>query len=255
MAYLFSQFWIFVLLAIALGLFVSWASRDASNRREGPGWLAPAGIVFAVGLFLAAMKWLPGFWGLALEVALLLFGAYIFGCALGCRFGRAPAGDGAENRDQTTGLRAHTPTAEATPLMGALALAPSDETEGSFVSVAQQGAPPAPAPPVADEHAHPGARPPGLAGPRDGKADDLKLVKGIGRQNEARLHALGVWHFDQIAAWTHDNVAWIGSYLAFPGRIDRENWVEQATHLARGEKTEFARRVEAGEVPTSRDAS
>ncbi len=106
---------------------------------------------------------------------------------------------------------------------------------------------------VDDEHAYAGVRPLGLAAAHGGNADDLKLIKGVGKQNQERLHALGVWHFDQIAAWTPDNVLWIGSYLAFPGRIDREEWIAQAIHLARGEETEFSKRVEAGDVPTSKD--
>ncbi len=105
---------------------------------------------------------------------------------------------------------------------------------------------------VDDEHAYAGVRPLGLAAAHGGKVDDLKLIKGVGKQNQERLHALGVWHFDQIAVWTPDNVMWIGSYLAFPGRIDREDWIAQAIHLARGEKTEFSKRVEAGDVPTSK---
>lgn len=111
---------------------------------------------------------------------------------------------------------------------------------------------PAQATQVEDEDKHAGSRPLGLAAARAGKADDLKLIKGIGKQNEERLHKLGVWHFDQIAAWTPENVKWIGSYLAFVGRIDRERWIEQAERLARGETTEFSRRVEAGDVPTSK---
>jgi predicted flap endonuclease-1-like 5' DNA nuclease len=110
-----------------------------------------------------------------------------------------------------------------------------------------------PAPHIEGEEKYAGKRPPGLLGPRGGKADDLKHVKGIGPQNEGRLHGLGIWHFDQIAAWTHDQVLWVGSYLAFPGRIDRENWVEQARLLAQGVQTEFARRAAAGLVPTSKD--
>jgi predicted flap endonuclease-1-like 5' DNA nuclease len=100
----------------------------------------------------------------------------------------------------------------------------------------------------ADAH---GARPAGLAAPREGTADDLKRIKGIGKQNEARLNALGIWHFDQIAAWSPENIAWAGSFLAFVGRIEREDWVGQAKILAAGGTTEFAARVEAGEVPTS----
>ncbi|WP_420801291.1 hypothetical protein [Pinisolibacter aquiterrae] len=100
----------------------------------------------------------------------------------------------------------------------------------------------------ADAH---GARPAGLVAPREGTADDLKRIKGIGKQNEARLNALGIWHFDQIAAWSPENIAWAGSFLAFVGRIEREDWVGQAKILAAGGTTEFAARVDAGEVPTS----
>ena len=61
---------------------------------------------------------------------------------------------------------------------------------------------------------------------------EARLCEGIGPGNEARLHALGIYHFDQIAAWSRDEVAWVGTYLAFPGRIDREGWVAQAAALA-----------------------
>lgn len=103
---------------------------------------------------------------------------------------------------------------------------------------------------AAEADAH-GARPLGLSAPRAGGGDDLKRIKGIGKQNEARLNALGIWHFDQIAAWTPDNIRWAGSFLAFVGRIEREDWVGQAATLAAGGTTEFAARVDAGEVPTS----
>jgi predicted flap endonuclease-1-like 5' DNA nuclease len=109
------------------------------------------------------------------------------------------------------------------------------------------------APPLPDENKHEGKRPFGLLKPRGGHADDLKRVSGIGPQNEGRLHALGIWHFDQIARWTHDNVLWVGSYLAFPGRIDREKWIDQAKVLASGADTEFSKRAAAGLVPTSKD--
>jgi predicted flap endonuclease-1-like 5' DNA nuclease len=76
-----------------------------------------------------------------------------------------------------------------------------------------------------------GVRPTALAGARDGQPDDLKRIKGIGPQNEARLNALGIYHYDQIAGWTTDEARWVSSYLAFPGRIERENWIEQARGL------------------------
>jgi predicted flap endonuclease-1-like 5' DNA nuclease len=103
------------------------------------------------------------------------------------------------------------------------------------------------------EPVHAGVKPRGLQAPREGEVDDLKRIRGIGPQNEARLHALGIWHFDQIAGWSAEEVQWVGSYLAFPGRIERENWVEQARQLATGAETEFSKRVAKGLVPTSAD--
>ena len=96
-----------------------------------------------------------------------------------------------------------------------------------------------------------GTRPLALAAPLGGKADDLKRIRGIGPQNERKLHGLGVYHFSQIAAWTAENAKWAGSFMAFPGRIEREEWIAQATILATGAETAFSKRVDAGEVPTS----
>jgi predicted flap endonuclease-1-like 5' DNA nuclease len=97
----------------------------------------------------------------------------------------------------------------------------------------------------------PGKRPRGLKTARGGKPDDLKRIRGIGPQNEARLHALGIWHFDQIGAWTREEIDWVGNYLAFPGRIDREEWVPQAKNYAGGGTSEFDQRYARGEVTTS----
>lgn len=85
---------------------------------------------------------------------------------------------------------------------------------------------------VRERENHPGVPPPVLEAPEGGVADDLKRLKGIGPQNERRLHALGIFHFRQIAAWSADEVLWVGSYLAFPGRIEREDWIGQARTLA-----------------------
>ena len=106
---------------------------------------------------------------------------------------------------------------------------------------------------VEGEELHEGERPYGLVTPRGGVPDDLKHIRGIGHQNEGRLHALGIWHFQQIAHWTPENVRWVGSYLAFPGRIDREDWIGQAKLLAQGLETEFSKRVERGQIASSRD--
>jgi NADH-quinone oxidoreductase subunit E len=81
---------------------------------------------------------------------------------------------------------------------------------------------------------HVGARPQGLPAARNDKPDDLQRIKGIGPVNERRLNELGVFHFDQIAAWGRPEIRWVGTYLSFPGRIDREQWVVQAASLAAG---------------------
>lgn len=74
-----------------------------------------------------------------------------------------------------------------------------------------------------------------LAAPRGGVGDDLKRIKGVGPVLESLLHRLGYWHFDQIAAWTPAEVAWVDENLeGFHGRVSREAWVEQARILAAG---------------------
>ncbi len=77
------------------------------------------------------------------------------------------------------------------------------------------------------------ARPQGLSDAREGGADDLKKISGVGPKLEGTLNGLGIYHFDQIAGWTSENVAWVDNYLSFKGRIDREDWIEQAKVLAR----------------------
>jgi len=92
-------------------------------------------------------------------------------------------------------------------------------------------------------------RPAALDGPREGGADDLKRIKGVGPKMETLCNSLGFYHFDQIAAWTPSEIAWVDDNLAgFKGRVTRDNWVEQAKLLASGEETEFSKRVDKGGV-------
>lgn len=91
-----------------------------------------------------------------------------------------------------------------------------------------------------------------LKKPRAGGADNLTRIKGIGPLIEKKLNGLGIWHFDQIAAWKKKDVDWFGSQLSFQKRIGREEWVKQARILARGGATDFAKRVDSGKVPSSR---
>lgn len=87
-------------------------------------------------------------------------------------------------------------------------------------------------------------KPAGLDAPRDGKADDLKKIKGIGPKLEILLNENGFFHYDQIAAWTEQDVYWADYGLAkFKGRATRDEWVAQAKQLAQGIETEFSKRA------------
>ena len=89
-----------------------------------------------------------------------------------------------------------------------------------------------------------GTQPQGLTAARGGKADDLKKISGVGPKIEGILNELGIFHFDQIAAWTADEVAWVDVRLKFKGRIEREDWIGQAKILAGGGETEFSKRAD-----------
>jgi predicted flap endonuclease-1-like 5' DNA nuclease len=82
--------------------------------------------------------------------------------------------------------------------------------------------------------------------------NDLKRIRGIGVLIEKRLNAMGVTTYDHIANWTADDIERVSRSLDFKGRIERENWIEQARILSAGGQTEFSRRVDRGEVETSR---
>lgn len=93
------------------------------------------------------------------------------------------------------------------------------------------------------------ARPEALSGPREGQADDLKKIKGVGPKLEKLINELGFYHYDQIANWTEAEVAWVDDNLkGFKGRVSRDNWVDQAKILAEGGETEFSARVDDGDV-------
>ncbi len=99
------------------------------------------------------------------------------------------------------------------------------------------------------EGANEGTRPEALKGPRGGKADDLKMIKGVGPKMEKMCNGLGFYHFDQIAGWSADEVAWVDANLeGFKGRVSRDTWVEQAKLLAAGGETAFSKKVGKGDV-------
>ncbi|MCA8902050.1 MAG: hypothetical protein KDA53_12455 [Hyphomonas sp.] len=66
-----------------------------------------------------------------------------------------------------------------------------------------------------------------------GQPDDLEEVSGIGPMLCELLNEIGVYYFWQIAEWTPKEVAWVDEKLEhFKGRIERDEWVDQAKELA-----------------------
>ena len=79
--------------------------------------------------------------------------------------------------------------------------------------------------------------------PAVGDPDDLEKIKGVGPALGALLASLGVSRFDQIAQWGEAEVAEVDQHLgSFRGRIDRDNWVDQARLLAAGDTETFEAR-------------
>jgi predicted flap endonuclease-1-like 5' DNA nuclease len=279
MWYLINMYWLPLVLALALGMAVGWFTCGRQDTRWWQGWVPWGGGLFLAGLVVALLRWLPGRYGLWLDTALLLFAAYTIGCCLGCILRQwlaqpsayelaaaGPAGSSFTNGEGTSAARdlagpvaprlaempRPAPVAAAAPVTEAAMPEPAAPAQ-PLSPVIDRPAGSAPMPPVEGQDLFPGRRPPGIGAPRHGDPDDLKRIRGIGPQNEGKLHGLGIWHFSQIADWQPEEALWVGSYLAFPGRIERESWIRQASILAGGGQTDFSQRVARGEVATSRD--
>lgn len=204
-------------------------------------------------------------WGLALLSGVLVvwstagavgfFAALLLGVAFAVFFGLVITGlvctgynsddRGIEARDVEATLRGVTgitgykapDVEEEAPAPAPVAAAVATPAQSAAVSVAETEMEPA------------GTKPAALSAPRGGAADDLKQIKGVGPKLEELCHALGFYHFDQIAGWSAAEVAWVDENLkGFKGRVSRDNWVEQAKTLAAGGETEFSKRVASGGV-------
>lgn len=174
----------------------------------------------------------------SLEIILLIAVAFAVGLALGMLLRRRSRGRRASPLASTVLLPIDENEAPPSAMTAPPVSTPEPEPEPE---TPKAPAGPLPAPNAsrprhagAEVATHPGLRPPALKAPR-GEADDLKRLKGIGPQNERRLNELGIFHFAQIAAWSHEEALWIGAALGFPGRVEREDWIGQARPLAQME--------------------
>lgn len=88
-----------------------------------------------------------------------------------------------------------------------------------------------------------------LSAPRGGKADDLKLIWGVGDKLEKVLNGAGIYHFDQIAGWSDKDLIWFDKTFSEAGaKAKSDKWIEQCRKLATGWRPENA----SGERPKDR---
>ena len=118
-----------------------------------------------------------------------------------------------------------------------LAEAPEEEEKPKAPKkAAKKAAPkktaPAKAEPAAEEAAAPSSDDRGFVyESAPDNADDLKKISGVGPALEEKLHGFGVYTFQQIVDWTPENIAAFDDLLSFKGRIERDNWQDQAKTL------------------------
>ena len=164
-----------------------------------------------------------------IELAILLLVAYFAGALAGCLLRKLFGGEDVPKP---------VPKPVAEPVAAVAPPAPAP--------VVPTVKPAAPVVPVVDKSKV--ERPKGIAAARGGKADKLQRLSGVGPKNVKILQGLGVFHFDQIAAWTAGQVSWVDDHLKFNGRIKREEWTKQARLLADGKEAEFAKHFGTGGV-------
>ncbi len=69
--------------------------------------------------------------------------------------------------------------------------------------------------------------------------DDLTQINGIGPVIAEKLNALGFTTIEQIANLTDEEIPAIDEKLSFKGRIEREEWVQQAKDLLAGSQSKI----------------
>jgi len=70
-----------------------------------------------------------------------------------------------------------------------------------------------------------------LESPRNGEKDDLTQIKGIGPKVADQLNEAGIYHLDQIASWSEENIKWLEIHTTFAHRATKDLWVNQANSL------------------------
>ena len=236
------------------------------SNSEG-GW--PGGWLFAVvaGVIAAILARWIGDVTMAAAVLAGMFVFLVFGVLLGMFWTAPPGADkmqvghqdhrhgghghaGDDHGDHSHAHHSATEVAEvasvpvapvATLAVAAVSVAPVEPEPASAVQAVTPVAEPVA---IAATEAMPAA----LSGPRDGKADKLQTIEGMGPAMEKLCHALGIYHFDQIASWGAGEIAWMDNNLkGFKGRVTRDKWVRQAELIVEVGTVKFLRRAKTNE--------
>jgi predicted flap endonuclease-1-like 5' DNA nuclease len=196
-------------------------------------------IGIAAGLVAGGVMYIVGQYGFMASAFVAALVALIVGAIFGMPKARVDALPEAAPEEHAAPVMAE--AAPAAPVMAAFAAMPAAEPvvaqpakspaapksakapAATKAAVAKPAAAPKPAKPKKVEG------PARLTGPRNGRADDLKEIEGIGPAMEKLVNGLGFYHFDQLSNWSDADVAWVDTNMAsFKGRIMRDKWVAQA---------------------------
>lgn len=245
MFHLFTLGWPWLSGALALGALIGFLSY--SNARDATfsgGWIVILGILtLACGAGISVAQILDGRDAATFDIGLALSLAYAAGLPLGGFF-KSFGGEQAAGKPQRAApiVVTHPRILAPAPVVPPTT-APERETIEALAPVTEPGESAPAAPPLAaaekavavtpaPKRRPTGLKPECLSAPRNDAPDDLSRIKGIGPKSLEKLTALGVFHYDQIAAWNLDNARWIGAAIGAPGRVERDKWIQQARSLA-----------------------
>ena len=247
MSYLLTLGWPWFAAACALGALAGYVTTSrAKDAPVAPGWnIIAIAVTLGAGAAASWLGLLDGRAALTLDVLLLSALAYLVGLPVGGALKTTRSAPAYVAKRPIVVLRGAVRDVCESPV------APSPEAQDEIIATAQPTTPTSVEPALeaatsaakalsekaaqmraASGKTAPGAPPAALPAPRDGAADDLAKIKGVGPKSVEKLHALGIFHYDQIAGWSDDNIKWIESSLGAAGRVKRNGWVEQAQAMS-----------------------
>ncbi|MGJ0453728.1 MAG: hypothetical protein ACR65T_10950 [Methylocystis sp.] len=247
MSYLLTLGWPWFAAACALGALAGYVTTSrAEDAPAAPGWnLIAIAVTLGAGAAASWLGLLDGRAALTMDVLLIAALAYLVGLPVGAALKTTQAAPAYAGKRPIVVLRGAVSDVYESPVEH------SPEPQVEIVATAQPETPTSVEPALeaaasaakalnekAAQMRAPsgkmasGAPPAALPAPRDGAADDLAKIKGVGPKSVEKLHALGVFHYDQIAGWSDDNIKWIEAAIGAAGRVKRNGWVEQAQALS-----------------------